>query len=48
MDTEKTAASDPLERLARGMLGLALMVGVAWSLTEDGALARWGLAGLGF
>lgn len=48
MDNEKTEAPGRLERVARGLLGAALMAGVVFSMTENGGFARWGLSGLGF
>lgn len=47
MDNEKTGTPGRLERVARGLLGAALMAGVIFSMTENGGIAGWSLSSLG-
>lgn len=37
MSAQKPTRSDRLERVARAMLGLALLAGVIWAWTDGGA-----------
>lgn len=37
MNSVKTSRKDRFESLLRGMLALALLAGVAWTLTDGGA-----------
>jgi hypothetical protein len=44
MSTNMQGRGDRFERIVRGLLGLALLAGVAWALTHGGPAPDAGLA----